>query len=282
MSRQSGMDKSFTYFALLEAFGKSGCPVCRLMEEYSLSYLDALFYEQVNDVGTRRKLREARGFCNWHAWQAKKIASSALGVAIIAKDLLAEEITRLDHLLRGPSFRTNERAFGRGIAANPLLGFLQSWRQKRVCPACAVMLEHERHALETILNFLHDTEFAARFEHSAGLCVIHTMRAIEGHGSHRYLRQLIVVQRGKYAHLVGELEEFYRKHDYRFSHESWGPESDSWLRAIEFLVGRPDIFGNDVHRKGSGRGTIRWGATLIDRCRQWVWGQGRDHPHTDA
>ncbi len=270
MSCQSAMDKSFTYFALFEAFGKSGCPVCRLMEEYSLSYLDALFYAQVNDVGTRRKLREARGFCNWHAWQAKKIASSALGVAIIAKDLLTEEITRLDYLLRGPSFRTNERALSPRIAANSLLSLIQGWRQKRVCPACEVMLEHERHALETILNFLLDTEFASRFENSAGLCVIHTMRAVERHGSHRYLRELIAMQRGKYAHLAGELEEFCRKHDYRFSHESWGAESDSWLRAIEFLVGKPNIFGNDVHQKGSRRGTIRWWILLIDRCRRWV------------
>ena len=282
MSRQSAMDKSFTYFALLEAFGKSGCLVCRLMEEYSLSYLDGLFYEQVNDVGMRRKLREARGFCNWHAWQAKKISSSALGVAIIAKDLLTEEITRLDDLLRGYSFKTNERAIGRGIAANPLLGFIQGWHQKRVCPACEVMLEHEQHALETVLNFLHDTEFARRFENSAGLCVIHTMRVVDRHGSHRNLRALIAVQRGKYAHLAGELEEFCRKHDYRFSHESWGAESDSWLRAIEFLVGKPNIFGNDIHRKGSGRGTTRWWALLIDGCRRWVWGQGRDPPRPDA
>jgi hypothetical protein len=252
------------------------------MEEYSLSYLDGLFYEQVNDVGMRRKLREARGFCNWHAWQAKKISSSALGVAIIAKDLLTEEVTRLDDLLRGHSFRTNERAIGRGMAANPLLGFIQGWHQKRVCPVCEVMLEHERHALETVLNFLHDTEFARRFENSAGLCVIHTMRAVDRHGSHRYLRALIAVQRGKYAHLAGELEEFCRKHDYRFSHESWGAESDSWLRAIEYLVGKPNIFGNDIHRKGSGRGTTRWWALLIDGCRRWVWGQGRDQPRPDA
>jgi Family of unknown function (DUF6062) len=282
MSRQAAMDKSFTYFAVLEAFGKSGCPVCRLMEEYSLSYLDALFYEQVNDVGIRRKLREARGFCNWHAWQAKRIASSALGMAILAKDLLTEEITRLDHLLRGPSFTINERALNRRIAATSLLGFIQGWYQKRDCPACEVMLEHERHALETILDFLHDTEFARRFANSAGLCVIHTMRAVERHGSHRYLRELIAVQRGKYAHLAGELEEFCRKHDYRFSHESWGAESDSWLRAIEFLVGKANIFGNDVHQKGSGHGTIRGWTLLMDRCRRWGWRQGRDHPHGDA
>ena len=74
-SHQSAADKSFTYYALLEGFDKSGCPVCRFMQEYSLRYLDALFYEQVNDVGIRRKLRAAHGFCNWHAWLARKLAS---------------------------------------------------------------------------------------------------------------------------------------------------------------------------------------------------------------
>ena len=101
MSREPATEKSFTYFALLEAFDKEGCPVCRFMAEYSLHYIDTLIYEQVNDVEVRRKLRASRGFCNWHAWQARDITSSALGVAIIAKDLISEEMTRLDDLLRG-------------------------------------------------------------------------------------------------------------------------------------------------------------------------------------
>ena len=82
MPHEPATDKSFTYFALLEAFEKHGCPVCRFMAEYSQSYLETLFYEQVNDVGIRRKLRASRGFCNWHAWQARQITNSALGVAI--------------------------------------------------------------------------------------------------------------------------------------------------------------------------------------------------------
>ena len=101
MLREPATEKSFTYFALLEAFNKEGCPVCRFMADYSFRYLDALIYEQVNDVDVRRKLRASRGFCNWHAWQTRHIASSALGVAILAKDLISEEMTRLDDLLRG-------------------------------------------------------------------------------------------------------------------------------------------------------------------------------------
>src|SRR5262245_38559655 len=101
MSDASAPDKSFTYFALLEALEKPGCPVCHVMAEYSHRYLAAFFYEQVNDVGIRRKLRRSRGFCNWHAWQAKEVTSNAFGVAILAHDLITEEIARLDALMGG-------------------------------------------------------------------------------------------------------------------------------------------------------------------------------------
>ena len=273
------MDKSFTYFALLEAFDKPGCPVCRFMAEYSLTYLNALFDEQVNDVGVRQKLRASRGFCNWHAWQARYIASSALGVAIMANDLITEEMSRLDKLLRGPTITRLHRGSPDKVALKSLWAFVRGWQQKEVCPACQVILKHERHALETILNFLHDEDFAHRFAHSAPLCILHTTRVVEAQSRHPQLRRLIGLQHGKYAQLVGELDEFCRKHDYRFTHESWGAESDAWLRAIELLVGKPEVFGNDIHRRKPAGGTSGAWSSLCN----WLlgWGLGGT-PRTPA
>jgi Family of unknown function (DUF6062) len=270
MPREPATDKSFTYFALLEAFDKHGCPVCRLMVEYSQSYLDTLFYEQVNDVGLRRKLRDARGFCNWHAWQARKIASSALGMAIIANDLITEEITRLDDLLRGTGITRLQHPPQSSIAPGSLRAFIHGWHQKGVCPVCQIVFDHERHALETILNCLRDAEFARRFERSEALCILHTTHAAETNGSHPHLRPLLELQRRKYAHLVGELAEFCRKHDYRFSHESWGSESDSWLRAIELIAGKPEVFGNERHRRKLRNGATPYWGRRLTRLLRWV------------
>lgn len=272
MALEPATDKSFTYFALLEAFGKKGCPVCRFMAEFSLTYLGAFFYEQVNDVGLRQKLRASRGFCNWHAWQARQIASSALGVAIVANDLITEEMTRLDKLLRGPTITRPQHGALDKVALKSIWAFRRGWQQKEVCPACQVILEHERHALETILNFLHDQDFAHRFEPSAPLCILHTTRVIETQSRHPQLRRLIGLQHRKYAHLVGELDEFRRKHDYRFTHESWGAESDAWLRAIELLVGKPEVFGNDIHRRKSGGGISGAWSSLRDWLLGWFLG----------
>jgi hypothetical protein len=60
--------KFITYFQLLDAFKKEGCPVCILLEEGAVKALDGLMYEQVNDPFTRDRLLESHGFCNWHAW----------------------------------------------------------------------------------------------------------------------------------------------------------------------------------------------------------------------
>jgi hypothetical protein len=34
-----------------------------------------------------------------------------------------------------------------------------------------------------------------------------------------------------------DLKEYLRKHDYRFAHEPYRPEGDSWIRVIALFVG---------------------------------------------
>jgi Family of unknown function (DUF6062) len=248
MSRKSTVEKSSVYFALLEALGKYGCSICRIMEEASASYVDALFYEQVTDVGVRRKLRQARALCNWHGWRSTQTPVAALGVAIVARDLLEEESARLAALQRRPFWRRIGDQVQARLLRRSLLAYLRGWRQRTSCPACQAVHEHERHALETLLNFIDEAVFARSFEASFGVCLPHLVRAADCHPSHPGLLTLIEAQHRKQVGLVAELEEFCRKHDYRFRHESWGSESDAWLRAIELLSGKAGVFGNDLER----------------------------------
>jgi hypothetical protein len=253
MTRRSPVEKSSVYFALLEALGKSGCPVCRIIEAASASYLDTLFYEQVTDVGVRRKLRQARGLCNWHSWSVRNLPTAALGAAIIAQDLLEEECSRLAELQRRPFWRRMGNHPQAQLLRQSLLAYLRGWLQRGICPACQAVSEHERHALETMLNFAHEEEFARRFETSLGLCLPHLVQGAEYHPSHPSLVALIEAHRGKHARLVAELAEFCRKHDYRFNRGVWTSESDIWIRAIEVLAGKPGVFGNDLQRPRSKR-----------------------------
>jgi hypothetical protein len=107
--------------------------------------------------------------------------------------------------------------------------------------------------LETVLDFVDEGEFSRHFQASTGLCLPHTARATEQAPSHPKLGLFIGVQRGKYTHLVAELEEFCRKHDYRFAREGWGTETDAWQRAIETLTGKSGVFGSAIERQHSAR-----------------------------
>jgi hypothetical protein len=250
----------------MEAFGKNGCAVCRIIEEASASYLDVLFYEHVTDVGVRRKLRQARGLCNWHSWRVKDMPSAALGLAIIAQDLLEEESARLAALERRPRWRRLYRPRRTLLPRQPLLAYVRGWLCRNLCPACQAVSEHERHTLETMLNCIREEDVARQFAASSGLCLPHVVRLAEDHPRHPGLATLIGLQRDRQARLVADLEEFCRKHDYRFSREAWNAGSNAWLRAIEVLVGRPEIFGNDLRQRRDSQWR-RFIRSLLERWR---------------
>lgn len=273
--RRSHASTSRTYGALLEALSQSGCPVCRLVDAASRRYLDTLFYEHGTDVGTRLKLRWAWGFCNWHAWQATQMATSALGIALITKEILTAEIARLRPLLRSPRISLHQRRAGEQVPRGALRRFLQARRQRAPCPVCAVAVTHEQYALETLLDALDDLAFVPRFTASAGLCVRHLHCVAERHGCHPRLHTLFEIQCGTYRRVVRELEEFCRKNDYRFTHEPWGAEADVWLRAIALLAGQEGVFGNDRDRQRSEAASPRWGRRLLARGLRWMLGGTR-------
>ena len=107
--------KGRSYFKLLDAFGESGCPICTLVIQYSISYLDSLMYERIVDVPTRRELMDSFGLCNWHTWQLPdipRISASNLGFPMIASDLL-RKFGRLAGTGSAGKKRTLKSVFGK-------------------------------------------------------------------------------------------------------------------------------------------------------------------------
>jgi len=71
---------------------------------------------------------------------------------------------------------------------------------------------------------------------------------IQTSDQHPNLSSLVEKQLEKYSSLSGELGEFIRKTDYRFSKEPKGSEIGSWRRVLEQFVGHRGIFGNEMNR----------------------------------
>jgi len=251
MSWRRRMEKSkyISYFDLRDALAQPGCPVCSLAERNSFRFLDALLYERVNDVGTREGLRKSLGFCNWHSWKCLEVPNAPLGLGIIHSDLLEQILERLDRIQRSFPMRIPflRRLWGGGKAEKTFPPI----RPGHSCPACRSVRFFEEMYLEILLDYIAEEDFEGQFSLSPGICFPHLIIAIEKYPGHRNLGLLIQRQMKKWQSLKAELEEFIRKHDYKYAHEPRGAESDSWKRALEMLVGKREVFSNQVRREAS-------------------------------
>jgi len=211
--------KDRLYSDLFEACARPGCPLCRVSLAFLRSYLDSTMYERVNDPGVRAALRDARGYCNTHAWMLTEGHGVVLGAAILQRDVLNTvlEVTDVAPLGRGA------RQYAQDI--------LRRLRPAAECPACAHRRMMEDIAIQTLLKYLDDARLAAALDETSGLCLPHFSRALELVEDTDQLQRLVRFQRRALARLRDELSELIRKHDYRFTDEGFGQEGDSWLRA---------------------------------------------------
>jgi hypothetical protein len=221
-------DQDTLYFELRDALGVGGCPLCRLGRRAVIRYIDTLNYEGINDPGLRRALRNAHGLCQHHAWQWTHLRGSPLGVAIVYQNLVKDLIEILEiPASAAPRGRGNRRQTATRLAASAR------------CPACRTEDEAiERYSL-TLLAHLDQPELAGAYAQAGGLCLPH-LRTVLAQADDTQARTVQAWQLAIYRGLYGELAEFVRKHDHRFSQEPFGAEKDSWTRAVAALAGAAD------------------------------------------
>ncbi len=138
-------EKHVNYFALEKACEKPGCPLCTIVSERSVRYIDNMLFEHVSDRGFRSKYREAGGFCPVHAKNLDSFRDG-LAVAILAGDILADMLV--------------------GIKKQKAV------KPKALCPACEETSRIEREFLGFVSE-TSDEHFVAFFTASDGLCVPH-------------------------------------------------------------------------------------------------------------
>jgi hypothetical protein len=220
-----------TRWELERALAKSGCPICTLSREGVHHYLDGLLYENVNDPGIREHVTGALGFCNRHAWEMREMHGSSLGTALLHRDALKQWQRQLDAATDQNGRADLERSRARLAQAN---------EPKRGCVACEQQDDIERRTLAVLLESLFDRGFVRALGASAGLCRRHFGQACHAARDAAALETLVAIQSEANRRLIGELDEFIRKNDYRFRDEGFGAEADSWIRAIGRLSGEKE------------------------------------------
>jgi len=233
MDKQRNWETQFTplQFELREAMTGWGCPLCRLEARAEKAYIDSLNYERVLDIPTRDALKAARGLCAQHtrAWQA--LQGSALGMAIVYRVAVLDLLRATEGLEEAPRSLLR-RASGPAQA-------VASLDASGLCPACALLADTARNFADLLLKDLKSADVQALLRDCGGLCLPHLRMTLARPGAGRTYKTLIDVQRQAWTALMAELDEFIRKNDHRFRHEPMETEHDSWLRALDVMVGLP-------------------------------------------
>jgi len=231
---------SSTVYELIQACKQSGCPACRVEQVSVDRYIDNLFYESVNDVQLRERLRASMGFCHEHAWLAvDKRLGNALGFAIIYHDVINNTLKQLDSNAAPPvtkHWSTLLKQIPEQVSAMAQRVLYALTPHKH----CAVCLQRDKtiHTIITSLSeSLNEPEMANALRSSDGLCLPHLKKAFESVRDLETSNLLLSIHREKLESLRDELAEFIRKNDYRFKEEGFGAEGDSWKRAVSKVIG---------------------------------------------
>ena len=219
---------------LHNAYQDERCPVCALNDRDERRYIDIMLYDQVTNVQWRAQIRAARGFCVPHTTRILAEGRSALGVALIADDLIktVSEMLGTQTVSDGGTWARLRGAAGAGIRA-----VARRLRRSQPCPLCAHLGMQTPVHIRSLLQDLETSMGVAAFGAASGLCLPHLVMALDSGDPPGGLPVLIAHQQQGWQRLGAELGEFIRKSDYQFSGEPIGEERDAWRRAFRLLAG---------------------------------------------
>lgn len=229
-----------TVFDFINACREPGCPVCRLTSHTVERYIDRLFYESVNDIETRARLRASLGFCHEHAALAvDKKLGNALGFAIIYQDVINNVLRELQSNAQPPAAQRWSTLLKQipEQAGATIKRVLYALTPQKHCLACQQRDKSLHIILSSLVDNLNDAETITALKSSEGLCLPHLKKTFELTRDATAIDVLLALHREKLESLRDELAEFIRKNDYRFQAEGFGTESDAWRRAIARVTG---------------------------------------------
>jgi len=199
--------------SLREAFGYRGCPICHVLDEDESNFMATLQYQTVKEERVRRNVVSANGYCNFHFHQMARLASP-MGNAVLAKDLVKEEIREIE-----------EKTFGKEDEID--------------CSVCNHVIEREDFYLEEFKALLQERSFQKEYDGTDGLCRIHLRGVLDLLKESELSQDLLKTHLMHLKLLRVELETFISK--VRSTSRDMGDEKNSWWVAIEKWVGKKGL-----------------------------------------
>lgn len=243
------MSLDLQYSRWTASLKQEGCSACRIMKTESRRYMITVVREGKSHDEVYMRIQRAWGFCERHARLLKEIGPAKLGDGMSPARLcawllgaLSMRLSKAERSARTPSSPRTQAP--RWLRRKPLPGegIAKQLEAKCGCPACDDLFRYERSLLWGLQRFLSPTKgdetIRRLYQASNGLCLPHLRLALEEVEEQASGELLIHVQEQALTRLSGNLKEYLRKHDYRYSHEPMHEaETKSYLGAIALFIG---------------------------------------------
>lgn len=226
---------------LNEAFDKdSECPFCELQKKLENEIMDYILGPSYMEEDIRNETNKF-GFCKHHYSQIFG-SHNRLGAALMIHTHLLEINKNLDKAFE------DERSGEKG-------GLFKKAKTDPVCDytdeilkSCYACRREEERMNSYVYTFFYlwktEPEFAEKVRACKGFCLEHMSRIISD--SRKYLNSaqrqsltdtIISLQRQNLERIIGDVDWFIKKFDYRFTDEPWKNSKDAVERAILKLSG---------------------------------------------
>ena len=199
--------RNLSEVAVADLLLEPGCPVCREAALRAARFIESMLWESVNDVGFRRTLDAARGFCRRHTvqmllWERSRSGGS-LGSAILFGAVLAvrEGETVGIHGSSGRA-RTRRMAYARRAPA---------------CPVCGDVAGAQEAVIGNLLRLAPDPEWREALS-AAPFCFDHLLDLMARSTSTEPWRAIEARQIERLTAMRGRLEAFAHNSSYDRRH----------------------------------------------------------------
>ncbi len=233
-----------SYYRLLTAFEKPGCPVCTVLLQDADRYLANVLYELALDPGIRRAFRARRGLCSEHSWQALQHRGMSLGIALLHQTALNEMLRIMAETPATVSAGDRPGLFQRLFKGGSPSTLVDRLEAADPCVICRMVSEAEQRYLQVLGHYVAERRLAEAYRASDGLCLPHFRLALRAADSAPAREHLAALQQEAWARLKADLDGLIDKSNYQDRHTLTASEANSWARVAR-MAGERGVFGPD-------------------------------------
>ncbi len=226
---------------VIDAFNEEcECPLCHLYHKLEKESVDFVLGPSYMESDIRQMTNE-HGFCQLH-YQQLYAEPNRLGVALMLETHMKQIREELkSHTVRSP--KSSGFSFGKKKETATL-----SEHTNKVIDDCYICRRIDGFFQRYLDTFFYlwkkDAEFKSHFLETNGFCLQHfsdlydlAPKHLKGNHLETFTHSLVQLQEGNFDRVIGDIEWFITKFDYRFEKEPWKNSKDAVIRAIEKVAG---------------------------------------------